>query len=68
MTNFDVHADSKKSNIDYFPYYKGSDVKREGTLEAAFEGSHGWFWRNRTKEPLTITIKTNGEYTSIKRY
>lgn len=66
--NFDVHADSKKLKIDYFPYYKGSDVKREGTLEAAFEGSHGWFWRNRTKEPLTITIKTNGEYTAIKRY
>jgi hypothetical protein len=66
--NFDVHADSKKLNIDYHNYSKGSDVKREGTLVAEFDGSHGWFWRNRTKEPLTITIKTNGEYTSIKRY
>jgi len=66
--NFDVHGDSKKLKISYHPYYKGSDVKREGTLEAAFEGGHGWFWRNRTKEPLTITIKTNGEYTAIKRY
>jgi hypothetical protein len=66
--NFDVHADSKTLDIDYYPYYKGSDEKREGTLEAAFEGSHGWFWRNRTKEPLTITITTNGEYSSIKRY
>ena len=66
--NFDVHGDSKEEKIDYHPYYKGSDVKREGTLEAAFNGGHGWFWRNRTKEPLTITIKTNGEYTAIKRY
>ena len=66
--NFDVHADSKELDIDYHNYSKGSDVKSEGTLVAAFDGSHGWFWRNRTKEPLTITIKTNGEYSSIKRY
>jgi hypothetical protein len=66
--NFDVHGDSKSLKINYHPYYKGSDVMREGILEAAFDGSHGWFWRNRTKEPLTITIKTNGEYSEIKRY
>lgn len=67
-SNFDVHGDSKKLKISYHPYYKGSDSKREGILEAAFDGGHGWFWRNRTKQPLTITIKTNGEYTDIKRY
>lgn len=67
--NFDVHGDSKTLKINYHPYYKGSSVtKREGTLEAAFDGGHGWFWRNRTKEPVTITIKTIGEYTAIKRY
>jgi hypothetical protein len=66
--NFDVHADSKELDINYHNYSKGSDVKSEGTLIAAFNGSHGWFWRNRTKEPLTITLKTNGEYSSIKRY
>ncbi len=66
--NFDVHGDSKDLKINYHNYYKGSDQKREGSLVAEFEGSHGWFWRNRTKEPLTITIKTNGEYSSIKRY
>ena len=66
--NFDVHGDSEVHKIDYHSYYKGADVKRKGTLEAAFDGNHGWFWRNRTNEPLTITIKTNGEYTEIKRY
>ena len=67
-SNFDVHGDSKKLKIKYHPYYKGSDLKREGTLEAAFDGGHGWFWRNRTKQSLTITINTSGEYTDIKRY
>lgn len=67
-SNFDVHGDSKKLDISYHPYYKGSDSKREGILEAAFDGGHGWFWRNRTKKTLTITIKTSGEYTDIRRY
>ncbi len=65
--NFDVHGDSKALDVDYHKYYKGSDQKREGGLEAAFDGSHGWFWRNRTSSDMTITLQTSGEYTDIKR-
>jgi hypothetical protein len=65
--NFDVHADSKTLGIDYHQYSKGSEERQEGELEAAFDGSHGWFWRNRTSNPITITLKTNGEYTDIKQ-
>lgn len=64
--NFDIHGDSKKLNIDYHGYGKGSEQKSEGVIEAAFDGSHGWFWRNRTADTFTVTLKTNGEYTSIK--
>jgi hypothetical protein len=65
--NFDVHADSQQQGIDYYPYSKGSEQRAEGELEAAFDGSHGWFWRNRTSSPMTITLKTKGEYTDIKQ-
>jgi hypothetical protein len=65
--NFDIHADSKTLGIDYHPYGKGSAERQEGEIEAAFDGSHGWFWRNRTSNPITITLKTQGEYTDIKR-
>lgn len=64
--NFDVHADSKELGIDYHNYEKGSEQAKEGVIEAAFDGSHGWFWRNRTKEPITVTLKTSGDYTDIK--
>ena len=64
--NFDVHADSKELGIDYHNYEKGSEQTKQGVIEAAFDGSHGWFWRNRTKEPITVTLKTSGEYTDIK--
>jgi len=64
--NFDVHADSKELKIDYHGYEKGSAQKKEGVIEAAFNGEHGWFWRNRTSSTITITLKTSGEYTEIK--
>jgi len=64
--NFDVHADSKELNIDYHNYSKGSGKEKDGVIEAAFDGSHGWFWRNRTSQDITITLQTNGEYTNIK--
>lgn len=64
--NFDVHADSKELNIDYHNYSKGSEKEKDGVIVAAFDGSHGWFWRNRTSQDITITLQTNGEYTNIK--
>lgn len=65
--NFDVHADSQTQGIDYHQYSKGSSQAEQGTIEAAFDGSHGWFWRNRTSDPIVITLKTEGEYTEISR-
>lgn len=66
--SFDVHADSKALGINYHPYLKGSEETKEGVLVAAFDGSHGWFWRNRTSSNMTITLQTSGEYTDIKRF
>ena len=63
--NFDVHGDGE--GIKYHGYGKGSDVRAQGVLTAAFDGSHGWFWRNRTDAPVTITLKTSGAYSEIKR-
>jgi len=63
--NFDIHAD--KPGTPYHGYGKGSSQREEGELTAAFTGSHGWFWRNRTGAPVTITLKTEGSYSEVKR-
>lgn len=64
--NFDTHADAP--GISYHGYDKGRESTGEsGTLTAAFEGSHGWFWRNRSGAEVTITLTTEGEYTAIER-
>lgn len=65
--NYDTHADGE--GISYHGYGKGTNEDRlEGELTAAFTGSHGWFWRNRSGKPVTITIQATGEYSEIKQY
>jgi len=63
--NFDIHGDSKPLNIKYHNYRKGSTKSSEGTLTAAFDGYHGWFWRNRTDKSVDITLTTSGEYQEL---
>ncbi len=67
VVNFDEHADSTSPPRKYHGYRKGTAVaKDEGVLVAAFEGWHGWFWRNRGQEALTVTLRTNGDYQDSK--
>jgi hypothetical protein len=64
--NYDTHADAP--GIDYHGYGKGKQTAAErGALKAAFDGKHGWFWRNRSDGTVTITLKTSGAYTDVKR-
>lgn len=63
--NFDTHAD--RPGTPYHGYDKGSEQRSEGQLVAAFDGSHGWFWRNRSGEAVTITLQTSGAYTEVRR-
>lgn len=64
--NYDTHADAP--GISYHGYGKGQQSAGErGTLMSAFDGSHGWFWRNRSAVPVTVTLRTNGGYSAIRR-
>lgn len=63
--NFDTHAD--RPGVKYHAYGKGSSQREEGELVAAFTGSHGWFWRNRSGETVTVTLETSGAYSALKR-
>lgn len=69
VVNYDTHADrTAPPAIKYHGYAKGQGKRRdEGVLIAAFDGMHGWFWRNRTNEVVTVTLRTNGDYQELKR-
>ncbi len=69
VVNYDTHADRAAAPaIKYHGYAKGQGKPSdEGVLVAAFDGMHGWFWRNRTREVVTVTLRTTGEYSELKQ-
>ncbi|ORE90747.1 putative ORF2 [Aurantimonas sp. 22II-16-19i] len=63
--NYDTHGDGGGQNVSY---EKGRAVSSdEGTIQAAFTGNHGWFWRNRGDAPVAVTVRTSGTYTAFER-
>lgn len=65
VVNFDLHGDGGGRSISY---EQGRALPgAQGVLEAAFDGNHGWYWRNRGDAPVTVTIRTNGAYGEMKR-
>jgi len=66
VVNYDIHGDARNVPNSYHNYKKGSGAASDqGILIAAFDGNHGWFWRNRARGTITITLRTSGEYTNI---
>jgi len=65
--NFNVHGDGYKGTNKSITYKKGRMVTAdEGEIIAAFDGLHGWFWRNREDTPVTIKLDTSGNYKQLK--
>jgi len=66
--NHDTHGEPTDDPNATHSYKKGRGVAGDdGVLKAAFTGKHGWFWRNRGSEPVTVTLTTSGAYSDLKR-
>jgi len=64
VVNFDLHGDGGGENISY---EKGRALAEdEGVLKAAFTGNHGWFWRNRDRQDVTVMLFVRGAYSELK--
>ncbi|MEM9028133.1 MAG: transmembrane anchor protein [Pseudomonadota bacterium] len=63
--NFDLHAHGQgKSHT----YEKGrGKTSGQGKFTAPFVGEHGWFWRNRDKQDVTVTLRIRGDYDKITK-
>jgi hypothetical protein len=63
--NFDLHADGPGQPSLSYEKGRGVDSK-EGVLKAAYDGNHGWFWRNRGEQDVKVTLLTEGSYSKMK--
>ncbi|WP_448329627.1 transmembrane anchor protein [Sulfitobacter sp. M13] len=62
--NFDLHGHGSGQSETY---EKGrGSTGEEGEITAGFAGQHGWFWRNRDKTAVTVTVRVRGEYAEFK--
>lgn len=63
--NYDTHGNGSGQSISY---EKGRGVPEdEGELIAAFTGNHGWFFRNRNDNNITLVLRTGGDYGQLKK-
>ena len=68
QVNFELHGEEIGApSSEYTSYEKGTSAGERGTFRAPFDGTHGWFWRNRTTAPITITVKANGAFTKFEQ-
>lgn len=63
---FELHGEEHDAPADkYTSYEKGSSAGEKGDFQAPFDGMHGWYWRNRTTAPVTITVTATGTFRSF---
>lgn len=66
---YDLHSHPFEGGVDLTEGYAvGSAERQQGRYVAAFSGLHGWFFQNRTLEPVTVTVSASGAMTGSKVY
>lgn len=65
--NFDMHGEPfNAKNNEFTSYWK--DVlhsESHGGFTAPFGGTHGWYWKNRGSEPVTVTVTVSGYFEKL---
>ena len=65
--NYDQHGEVFGAASDeYTSYDKGTKASSAGKFRAPFDGTHGWYWRNRTEGPVTITVSASGQFSKFE--
>ncbi len=60
---FDFHGEPEGDTTGYFESYSVSTAdKVRGTFTASFDGTHGWYWKNKSQSPISVTLSTQGQY------
>ena len=63
VVNYDQHGEvAGAASNEFTSYEKGTKASATGKFRAPFDGTHGWYWRNRTDGPVTITVTATGQF------
>jgi hypothetical protein len=69
--HFEFHGEPTEGEWpkDYYRSYEMKDdaLGAHGSFVAPFTGNHGWYWKNSSAEPVTITLEAAGFYSRLGR-
>jgi hypothetical protein len=49
-------------------FMRGTASQGQGTYRAPYAGLHGWYWKNSTKESVTIVLNASGFFTEGRMF
>ena len=65
----DLHGERPDSKDEHTSYdIEAAQRQGAGTFIAPFAGTHGWFWKNRGKQPVTVTVTITGFQKRLVRH
>ncbi len=63
---FDLHGEPEGDTTGYFESYAIATLSEmKGSFTSPFTGSHGWYWKNTSDQPVAIQLIVKGQYTVI---
>ncbi|KVW95553.1 hypothetical protein [Thiobacillus denitrificans] len=66
--NFDMHGERPNAGNEFTSYWKDTQqTGAQGAFVAPFDGTHGWYWRNRGDKPVAVKVKVSGFYETLYR-
>lgn len=66
--SFDMHGEPPNAGKEFTSYWVGRNQSTaNGSFDAPFEGTHGWYWKNNGTAPVTVHLTTSGFYDGLYR-
>ncbi|WP_455218556.1 HupE/UreJ family protein [Kaarinaea lacus] len=60
---YDFHGEPTGDTTGFFQSFeKNTENQANGTLTTLFAGTHGWYWKNNSRSPVTVTLNVKGDY------
>lgn len=64
----EVYEENPPKEVFYESYTVAYSNNMAGTFTAPFKGKHGWYFRNKNKSDVTVTLHLVGQYELLEAY
>ena len=70
LLHYEMHSVPDGAPKEFAETFDKQDdrMSAHGVYTAPFPGIHGWYWQNRTKEPVTLKMTTTGFYSESQEF